>query len=402
LIAPYLLAHLQLLSLLSGVQKVTLDEFTSLPRETYLLSLICKEAGPLSERADSIGVDCHFVPNLVRPISPKADLRALRQLIRLLRFLRPHLLHTHSSKTGILGRIAGRVASVPVVVHTVHGFAFPFGQSRLARAIYYAIEYFGCHLCDALVVVNAADRRIAVEKLNMRPEKVHLIPNGIDPFALGRLSQEPRQTLRRDLFADACDDVVCIGMVGRLWRQKNPECLVRAAIELHQRGCRNFRVILVGDGDLRGSLEVLIDQNGVGGIVRLLGWREDVPRLLGALDIFVLPSRWEGMPLAIIEAMAAGLPVVASDIPGNRDLVSEGIDGILFCADDHVGLADRLHELITDPSRAMAMGSAAQSKAIREYSLERRTLRIDALYRQLLSTPIAQVRRQKQEVMNDD
>lgn len=395
--SPYRLAHLQLLPLLSGVQRVTLDEFRSLARETYLPHLICKEPGPLSERATTIGVECHFVPDLVRPISLRADLRALRQLIQLLRSLRPQVLHTHSSKTGILGRIAGRVIGVPVVVHTVHGFAFSFTESRLTRAIYHAIEYVGGQLCDALVVLNEADQRFAVERLHVRPERVHLIPNGIDTSTFEGLSREQRQAVRRDLFPNDGDEVVWIGMVGRLWRQKNPECLVRAAIELHRRGCRGFRVILVGDGDLRGTLEELINRNSISGIVRLLGWREDVPKLLGALDVFVLPSRWEGLPLAIIEAMAAALPVVASDIPGNRDLVSEGVDGHLFRDDDYVGLADHLQSLITQRERARLMGLAGRAKAVREYSLARRTHRVNALYQKLIGTPLAQSRIRKQD-----
>lgn len=398
---PCRLAHLQLLPLLSGVQRVSLDELRSLDRASYLPHLICKEPGPLSEQATAAGTACHFVPDLVRPISPRADLRALRQLVRLLRGLRPQVLHTHSSKTGMLGRVAGRLSRVPVVVHTVHGFAFPFAESRLTRAIYHALEYIGGHLCDALVVLNEADRQFAVEKLHVRPQKVHLMPNGIDLSQFQALSAAQRQAVRCELFPDGGDEPVCIGMVGRLWRQKNPECLVRAAVELQLRGCRDFRVVLIGDGDLRPDLEALIDRHAVGGAVRLLGWRDDVPRLLGALDIFVLPSRWEGLPLAIIEAMAAGLPVVASDIPGNRDLVDEGVDGHLFVDDDAIGLADRLQALIADRQRARAMGAAGRAKALREYSLERRTERVDALYRQLLTTSAAQARLRRQQDPHD-
>jgi len=394
---PHRLAHLQLLPLLSGVQRVSLDELRSLDRGAYLPHLICKESGPLSEQATAAGAVCHFVPDLVRPISPRVDLQALRQLIKLLRKLRLQVLHTHSSKTGILGRVAGRISRVPVVVHTVHGFAFPFAESRATRAIYYAVEYIGGRLCDALIVLNEADRKFAVERLRLGPEKVHLIPNGIDVSRFVDLTATQRQAARRDLFPDDGDDLVWIGMVGRLWRQKNPECLVHATVELHRRGCRRFRVVMIGDGDLRGELEALIEDHRVGETVRLLGWREDVPNLLGALDIFVLPSRWEGLPLAIIEAMAAGLPVVASDIPGNRDLVEEGVDGYLFGDDDAIGLADRLQALIANRGQARAMGARGRVKARQEYCLQKRTDRIDTLYQQLLNAPSAQSRLQRQQ-----
>jgi glycosyltransferase involved in cell wall biosynthesis len=381
---PARLVHLQLLPLISGVQKVTLEEFTLLDRGVFEPLLVCKEAGALSSRLQDVGVASHYASNLVRPISPVRDLTAAGQLLRLFKALRPAIVHTHSSKTGILGRIAGRLAGVPVVMHTVHGYAFPYASSGLVRGIYFAMEYLGGKLCDALVVLNEADRDIAINRLRVPAHKVYLIPNGVDTQAFGRSPEETRAALRRDLFGVESDEVVCIGMVGRLWRQKNPACLLDAARRVLAQTDRPVKFFFIGDGELRGELEQGMAEHGLQERVTILGWRDDVPRLLSALDLFVLPSRWEGMPLAILEAMASSVPVVASDISGNRDLVSHGEDGFLFDSENDEQLAERLLELVEDPARREAMARNAREKVESRYPLGKRIERMAALYKELL------------------
>ena len=174
------LAHLQLLPLITGVQKVTLEEFRCLDRLTFEPVLICKEEGALTTAVEQLGLSSYYAPSLVRPISPYQDISAGRQLFRLLKRLAPDVLHTHSSKTGILGRIAGRLSGVSVVIHSVHGYAFPYAASWLARSIYFLVEYIGGKFGDAFVVLNETDRQMAVSKLHIPEEKVHLIPNGIE------------------------------------------------------------------------------------------------------------------------------------------------------------------------------------------------------------------------------
>lgn len=379
--------HIQLLSILSGVQRVTLDEFTTLPREQFESYLVCQSEGPLSQLALVAGAHCDFVPELVRPISPVSDIKALRKISAIIRRHRPDILHTHSSKTGVLGRLAGRWCGVPAIVHTVHGFAFPYSSSTLVRGFYRFLEFVGGLACDALIVLNEDDRAIAINQLRIAPNKVHLISNGVDTTKFAPRSPDERIRLRQQVFSLASPTTTCIGMVGRLWRQKNPLCLINAAKLLLEQGLTDFKVFMVGDGELRAKVLQAVEQMGLRDHVELLGWREDVSALLSGLDIFVLPSLWEGLPLAILEAMASGVPVVTSEIPGNRDLVSDSIDGYLFDTNDAAALAERIRRLIDDPAKAQQMGAAGRAKVVAQYGLEVRAKRIHELYLKLLNRP---------------
>ena len=379
------LVHLQLLPLISGVQKVTLDEFQFLDRSIFEPVLICKEEGALTTAVEQLGLSAHYAPGLVRPISPYRDISAGVQLFGLLKRLAPDILHTHSSKTGILGRIAGRLGGVPVVIHTVHGYAFPYASSWLVRSIYFLMEYLSGKLGDALVVLNESDRQMAMNKLHIPEEKVHLIPNGVDVNCFTRSTGGQRTEIRRENFNVSDDDVLCVGMVGRLWRQKNPACLLRAALRVLKQTDKRVQFFFIGDGELRPELEQVISDHGLQSQIQVLGWRQDVAVLLSGLDIFVLPSRWEGMPLAILEAMASSLPVIASDISGNRDLVSPGVDGILFDSDNDEQLADGIMSLVNAAGMRDEMGVNARSKVLEHHQIHDRVERMAELYQSLLA-----------------
>ena len=184
------LVHLQLLPLITGVQKVTLDEFRLLEGSKFEPVLFCKEEGALSNAVQELGLTTYFVPTLERPISPLKDFSSVVKLVSLLKRLAPDILHTHSSKTGILVRIAGRLSGVPVVMHTVHGFAFPYASSRIVQLIYFLMEYFGGKLCEALIVLNEGDRLIAIGRLAIPAKKFHLISNGVDVECFAKVSAE--------------------------------------------------------------------------------------------------------------------------------------------------------------------------------------------------------------------
>ncbi len=370
------LAHLQLLPLMTGVQKVTLEEFQFLDRSIFEPVLICKEEGALTTAVEQLGLSAHYASSLVRNISPYRDISAALQLCRLLKRLAPDVLHTHSSKTGILGRLAGRLSGVPVVIHSVHGYAFPYATSWLSRAIYISMEYLGGKLGDAFVVLNESDRQIAINTLHIPENKVHLIPNGVDVDSFAKSKGWQRSEIRRQSFDLSNDDVICVGMVGRLWRQKNPTCLLRAALRELKQSNKRVQFYFIGDGELRDELEQVIS---------ILGWREDVTKLLSGLDIFVLPSRWEGMPLAILEAMASSLPVIASDISGNRDLVSHGVNGILFKPDDDEQLASEIMNLVNAKGMRDEMGITSRLKVLKHYQIHDRVQRMTDLYQSLLA-----------------
>jgi glycosyltransferase involved in cell wall biosynthesis len=382
---PIRLVHLQLLPLMTGVQKVTLEEFQFLDRSKFEPALICKEAGALPTAVEELGMLSHFASRLVRPISPHQDVSAGLQLYKLLKRLAPDILSTHSSKTGILGRIAGHFSGVPVVIHTVHGYAFPFASSWLARWTYFLVEYLGGKFGDAFVVLNESDRRIAIETLRIPKEKVYLIPNGVGVKGFAKSTDGRRTRIRREHFGIIDDDVLCVGMVGRLWRQKNPACLLRAALRVLKQTDKHVHFFFIGDGELRSGLEEAISNQGLQAQIHMLGWRQDVAELLSGLDIFVLPSRWEGMPLSILEAMASSLPVIASDISGNNDLVTHGVDGILFDSDNDEQLAQGIMSLVSSAGMRDEMGVNARNKVVGGYQIHDRVECMSDIYLSLLA-----------------
>ena len=378
-------AHVQLLPLLSGVQRVALDELERLDPAVFETTLILQGPGPFSEAAEAAGARCLFVPELVRPVDPGSDWKAVRTLTRLFRESRYDVVHTHSSKPGVVGRVAARRAGVPAVVHTVQGFAFP-AAGFLSRQVYAAAERFAGRRCDAVVCMHAADANICTERLALPAGKVHLLPNGVDPQLRRPLSDDERAAVRRDRFG-VPDGARVVGMVGRLWPQKDP----RAFVEILRRvvGAGDAATggpvhgVLVGDGDLRPQVEADVAAAGLGDRVRLLGWQPDAARLAAACDLFCLPSRWEGLPLSILEALSAAVPVVASDIPGNRAAVADGADSVLCPLDDPAAFADAVVGLLADDERRAAFGDVGRARVREHFDVTRRVRDLVGLYRDL-------------------
>jgi glycosyltransferase involved in cell wall biosynthesis len=224
-----------------------------------------------------------------------------------------------------------------------------------------------------------------VNRLRIPAQKVLLIPNGVDAKRFEKSTGSKRAQLRRQKLNVTDDDVFCVGMVGRLWEQKNPACLLRAAVRVLEKTDKPVQFFFIGDGQLRPELEQFIADHGLQSSVQIMGWRQDVAELLSVLDVFVLPSLWEGMPLAILEAMASKLPVIASDISGNHDLVTHGVDGILFDSDNDEQLADALLSLMNSPSMREELGAKARDKVFEHYQVHDRVERVSNLYLSLLA-----------------
>lgn len=377
------IAHVQLLPMLSGVQRVSLEEFAQLDPALYDRTLICREPGPLSDAMDDMGINCVFCPSLVRSIAPKDDLTALVALSRLMRKMRFDIVHTHSSKPGIVGRLAARLVGVPAIVHTVHGFAFPMTASRFRRNLFAALERLAGRCCDLVVCLNDSDREIAETDLAIPTDRVHIVPNGVDLSRFPHVSLNERMRIRKEILRIPTDEPAIV-MVGRLWRQKDPLTLVKAAVSLLRNGVK-AHFVFIGDGELRSELLEFIRLHGAEERIHLLGWRDDVPKILPAFDVCALSSRWEGMPLAILEAMASRLPCVVTDIPGNRDLVDDGINGLLVPCEDVESFAACLGTLIHDSEMRTQFGQSGRSKVERYHDLVDRTNEIEKRYLDILS-----------------
>ncbi|MDQ3178702.1 MAG: glycosyltransferase family 4 protein, partial [Actinomycetota bacterium] len=288
--------------------------------------------GPFVDSLQRRGVRHVALVSSTRGWNPLADVRAAVQLWRALRRERPTILHTHNPKPGLYGRVVGRLARVPIVVNTVHGLYATEDDAWRRRAVVYALEGIASRFSHAELVQNVEDvDTIRRFRLAARRKVVHL-GNGVDlaRFRPGRLGAEERRAQRAQW--DAGDDIVVVGTVGRLVAEKGYPELFEAAAQLGP----HVRLVVVGghDAEKADRLDDATVTRARAAGVTFLGHRDDVEVLLGAFDLFVLASHREGQPRAAMEAAASGLPIVATDIRGCRQVVDDGVTGRLVPAFD--------------------------------------------------------------------
>jgi glycosyltransferase involved in cell wall biosynthesis len=325
--------------------------------------------GELHGETRARGVTHHLEPALVRALHPVKD------AIALLRRGRWDIVHTHSSKAGILGRIAARLAGVPHVVHTVHGWGFTPGQPAHLYRLYVALERLCARWCDTLVVVANVDREDGLAHGIGRPAQYRLVRSGIQ-IEVYRDVATTRAEARARLGIPA--SALVVGSVGRLSPQKAPLDLLEGFAAL-ARERADAHLAIVGDGPLRDEVEARVAALGLAGRVHLPGLRRDVPELLRAFDVFALASRWEGLPRVFPQAMAAGLPIVATRVDGAADAIEDGATGRLVEVGDAAGLGCALIELAGDPDRRRAMGERGRAR-VEEFSAARMARRLEGIY----------------------
>jgi glycosyltransferase involved in cell wall biosynthesis len=315
-------------------------------------------------------------------------LRDLRGLFRLWRFLRCNgydLVHTHTSKAGLVGRLAARAAGITAVVHTVHGFPFHEESGRAARLVYAAAEWLAALFCDRVVTVSEFHRDWAARLHIAAGRKLSAIPNGLDP-ARARPGQ-PREVTRAQLGLPA--GALLILAPGRMSEQKGFEYLIRAVPELRRRLPTPFRVAFAGAGPLEEQLERLSFELDAGEHVTFLGFRADIADLLAAADLVVLPSLWEGLSIALLEAMAAGKPIVTTEIGSNVEATQGGAGAVLVRAKDPGALAEAVCELAAEPAVALIKARRAREIFHARYTEGRMLDDYLRLYRGLIGAPQA-------------
>jgi glycosyltransferase involved in cell wall biosynthesis len=321
------------------------------------------------------------VPDLVRPVRPWQDWLAYRQLLQHYRKHPTHLVHTHSGKAGILGRLAARRAGVPVVVHTVHGPSFGPFQGWLANSVFRQAERHAARATDHFVVVADAMSRQYLDAGIGRPDQYTRIFSGFDlqPFLAARRDPE----LAASLGLKAGDFVV--GKVARLFELKGHDDLFVAAGELIRR-IPNLHLLFVGDGPWRARFEKLAAESPLQGRVHFTGLvpPTEVPRYVGLMDALVHLSRREGLPRALPQAMAAGKPVVAVDCDGAGEVCLDGQTGFLLPADHLDALVNRLGQLADAPELREEFGAAGRAFVIDRFSTQKMVADLATLYRQLL------------------
>lgn len=336
--------------------------------------------GDMIALARQLDVTPVVIPTLRNRISPLGDFLSLVRLIRLFLRERPDIVHLHLFKARILGGIAARLLRVPIVVETFHGTLFSEyyrpGMSRLLVRV----ERIFARWMDAVVAVS---RGIGAElvRLKVAPnDKIYVIPLGLD-LEKFRDHGRARGTLRREL--GLAGDVQLVGSVARLVPIKGLNFFVEAAARV-TRLIPWAHFVIVGDGPERAELERQVHAHDLGGKVRFLGWRSDLARIYPDLDIVVLSSLNEGTPVSVLEAMAAGRPVVATSVGGVPDVVVDGRTGVLVPPRDVEALAEAITALLKDPESRQRLGEAAQAAVMPAFSISRLAGDMEALYRRLI------------------
>ncbi len=354
------------------------------PLQRGIRSVGISSPGPWVAELEAAGIEHVALSASTRGMSLGADLRAAAQLWRVLRRLRPDVLHTHNPKPGVYGRILGRVAGVPVVVNTVHGFYAAPDDPPLKRLVVYALEFVASRFSDAELYQSAEDLELA-HRLRLAPRaRTRHLGNGVDlaRFDPARYDRSHRDRMRAELGIPS--DAVVVGMVGRMVAEKGYPELFEAARLLDDR----YVVVCIGPRDPEKADDLgdaMIERAKANG-VRFLGMRTDVDALYPTMDVFVLPSHREGFPRAAMEAAAMGLPIVATDIRGCREVVADGENGLLVPVSDARSLARAIRTIGDDPELASRMGRAGRERARRLFDEDRVVEIVLSTYRELALT----------------
>ncbi|MBA3943476.1 MAG: glycosyltransferase family 4 protein [Herpetosiphonaceae bacterium] len=330
------------------------------------LCLATSATGPLTEAALSRGVRVFLVPSLGRAVRLGNDLQALKQCINVLCALRPALAHVHSSKAGLLGRLAARLTHTPVI-YTAHGWGFKPGVPSLRRLLVWLSECLAAPFGDGIICVSHYDLQLARRYHLGRLCFLHYIPNGLTPD--GPIAEPSREA-------------VTIMMTARFQEPKDQALLLRAfALARHT----DTQLLLVGSGPELATMQALAQQLAIAAHVRFLGDRDDVPALLGQAQLFVLASRYEGLPISILEAMRAGLPVIASSVGGVPELVQHGVTGLLVPHSDLQALTLALRRLLDDARLRRSLGEAGRRAFLAQFTIDHVFNQTAAVYRAVLT-----------------
>ena len=354
----------------SGPGRRVCEIAARLDRDRFDVSVIALRGGPLVESLETASAP-------VRVLNMRGILAPMRlgRLAGLIRDCQADLVHTHGFRADLVGRPAARLAAVPNLVHTVHEAAGRFRPWQFAHA------RFLSGYCDRIVCVSPSVREYHGGRSGLPASMYTVIPSGIDVSAFAP-DGDARRRLRKQWGVEDSQPVVAY--VGRLDRQKGIETLLSAFSHLAARG-HAMDIVIAGDGSRRRIVENFIRHGEGGSRCRLLGFVEDVRAVLSAADIFTTASTSEGHPLSPTEAMAAGLPVVATKAPGLRDIVIDGVTGLLAAPGDVFGLAERIERLGDDPELRKQLGEYGRQRVIAQYPVSTMIQAIETLYTEVVA-----------------
>jgi glycosyltransferase involved in cell wall biosynthesis len=369
--------HIHTLPVISGSGLNTFLTMEGLDKDIYEPSLACAPGGKLISLVRSHGMPVITFRNLVQPLHPWKDTLALWELTLFLKKNPYQLVHTHNSKAGFIGRLSARLAGVPVIIHTVHGFAFHDHEPPSRRFLYRSLERLASQWCDQMIFISQPLIQWALEEGIGNKEKMVRIYSGIELDRFHPVSEEEKKEIRRQ-WGIGEDDAV-IGIVSKLWEGKGHSTLIDAFLGI-KKAIGEAKLMIVGEGYLYQSLRARVDELGLSNAVLFTGFQEDVARVLSAFDVAVLPSFFEGMGRVLLEAMAMEKPVVASRVGGIPDIVEDKVNGFLVTPGHVNELEQATLRLLRDKSLAKEMGIKGRKKITERYSVATMVRSIHKVY----------------------
>jgi glycosyltransferase involved in cell wall biosynthesis len=346
-----------------------------LDRDAFQIEFAMPGGGPMPESLAAMGETVHAVE-----LGSRFSLRDVRRLARLCRERRIDVLHSHNVRANIHARVAGRMASVPARVSTIHNSVYHYDVSAVHKHLYSAAERLTLRWCNRVIAVSEGIALELRSRYQLRPEKISVVPNGVDP---GRLEARVERAQVREQLGIG-DEAIVLLQVGRLTPQKGYDVLFEAVARIADR-YRELVVLAVGEGPLRDDLASQAQSLGIANVVHFLGHREDVADLLQAADLVTLASRSEGMPYTLLEAMGSGRAVVATRIGGIEEVITQAGMALLVPSEDPEALANSLVTLLEDPEGAEKMGRAAREYILQHHSAAGMLAQVQTIYRDLLA-----------------
>ncbi len=368
---------------LGGAQQNTLYTVENLNKEIFEALLLCGKGGILDEMASkNLKGKINFIKNLVREVSPLNDLIALLRLIKILKKEKPSIIHTHSSKAGILGRIAGFLSGVPIIIHTYHGFGFNEHQNFLVRNFYIFLEKVVSLLTDVLIFVSRANIETAKRYRIGSKAKYIIIRSGIK---LSDFSKEKDKRFAAKIFPKITQSSKVIVSVGNLKPQKNPCDFIKIASEVI-RSQRDVYFIYAGGGSEEEMIyyRKIIEENNISDRCIITGWISDIHQVYRSADIFLLTSLWEGLPRSLIEAVASGSVPVCYETDGVKDIIKDGENGFLINKFDWINAAERIKNLCDDELLYEGMKKNIELIDLHEFDIDFMVKQQETLYLDLL------------------
>lgn len=372
--------HVITRSIEGGAPENTFLTIQGVDSKKFTSHLACGGNGPLIKRTLEAGFNCYIIPGLAKEINPILDFIAFINLWRLMKKVDFDIVHTHASKAGILARIAARLAGIPIIIHTIHGFGFNDYQHALTKSLFVWIERLCAKFTDKIIAVSSLNIEKAKKFGIGRNGQFVAIHSGIviEKYSKADIDiQKKRQEL------GISHKSKIIGMVGHVDKGKGHEFLLDAVPQVITE-VPDTKFVIIGDGKLSSKIKQKISKNNLNTSVFMLGTRDDVTELYPIMDIFVLPTLWEGLPRVIPEAMAMGLPIVTTPVDGIPEAITDRINGLFVPPRDPKSLAEALIYLLKNPERARELGREAKKRVDPDFSADKMVDDIQKIYKNLV------------------